>query len=114
MILDPMVEFSDGSITLAQAVVSQPLAKEDFAFVVASNVGAGDLVACVKRAGGDLLEDARVFDVYAGEQVGEGKKSLAVAVRMRASDRTLSAEDVLTIRKAIIAAAEAEFDAVLR
>lgn len=114
MILDPMVEFTDGSITLAQAVVSQPLAKEDFAFVVASNVGAADLVACVKRAGGDLLEDARVFDVYAGAQVGEGKKSLAVAVRMRASDRTLSAEDVLKIRKAIIAAAEAEFDAVLR
>ncbi|WP_062207792.1 phenylalanine--tRNA ligase subunit beta [Demequina oxidasica] len=114
MILDPMVEFREGQITLADAVNAQPLAKEDFAFVVASDVAAGDLVACVRRAGGDLVEDARVFDVYVGEQVGEGKKSLAVAVRMRAEDKTLSAEDVLEVRKAIIAAAESEFEAVLR
>lgn len=114
LILDHMVEHTAGSITLAEAINGQPLAKEDFAFVVAADVAAGDLVACIKRAGGELVEDARVFDVYAGEQVGEGKKSLAVAVRMRAADRTLSAEDVLEVRKAIIAAAEGEFEAVLR
>jgi len=114
MILDPMVEFTEGAITLAEAVVGHPLAKEDFAFVVASDVAAGDLVACVKRAGGELVEDARVFDVYEGEQVGEGKKSLAIAVRMRAADRTLSAEDVLEVRHAIVAAAAGEFEAVLR
>jgi phenylalanyl-tRNA synthetase beta chain len=114
MILDPMVDEVEAGITRAEPVNSQPLAKEDFAFVVASDVAAGDLVATVRRAGGELIEDARVFDVYSGEQVGEGKKSLAIAVRMRAADRTLSAEDVLDVRKAIIAAAESEFEAVLR
>jgi len=114
LILDPMVEETDGKIAEAEPVMGQPLAKEDFAFVVADSVASGDLVTAVRRAGGALVEDARVFDVYAGEQVGEGKKSLAVAVRMRAADRTLSAEDVLEVRKAIIAAAQAEFGAVLR
>ncbi len=98
----------------AEAVNPQVLAKEDFAFVVAAAVTAGALVACVREAGGDLVEDARVFDVYAGAQVGEGNKSLAVNVRMRAADHTLSAEEVLGVREAVIAAAESEFGAALR
>lgn len=98
----------------ARPVLTQPLAKEDFAFVVDAGLPAADLVATVKAAAGELLEDARVFDVYDGEQVGAGKKSVAVTVRLRAADRTLSAEEILAVRNAIIAAAHKAHSAALR
>ncbi|MFW2513479.1 hypothetical protein ACNI3K_06845 [Demequina sp. SO4-13] len=74
----------------------------------------GGFQVALRDAGGDLVEAARVFDVYTGEQVGEGKKSLAVDVVMRAADHTLSADEVLGVREAIIAKAERDFGAVLR
>jgi phenylalanyl-tRNA synthetase beta chain len=111
--LDPMISESEGRIVAAEPVAAQPLAKEDFAFIVDQSITAAQLVAVVREAGGDLIEDVRVFDVYEGEQVGEGKKSLAVNVRMRAADHTLSAEEVLKVREAIVTAAES-LGAVLR
>ncbi len=114
VLLDAIIAFTEGALVAAEAVNPQVLAKEDFAFVVATDVTAGALVACVRAAGGDLVEDVRVFDVYAGAQVGEGLKSVAVNVRMRAADHTLSAEEVLSVREAVIAAAGAELGAVLR
>ena len=114
LVLDPLIDTSEGSIVAAEAVSGQPLAKEDFAFVVDISVTAAQLVACVREAGGDLVEDVRVFDVYDGEQVGEGKKSLAVNVRMRAADRTLTAEEVLGVREAIVTETRLRVDAVLR
>ena len=114
VVLDPLIAESEGQIKAAVPVSQQVLAKEDFAFVVDLDVAAADLVRVVRNAGGSVVEDARVFDVYTGEQVGEGKKSLAVNVVMRAADHTLSADEVLTVREAIIGAAETEFEAALR
>jgi len=111
---DPIIAFTEGAIVAAKPVSGQVLAKENFAFVVDASVLAGELEALVRRAGGQLVEDARVFDVYAGAQVGEGRKSVAVNVRMRAADHTLRAEEVLSVREAIIAAAEGELGATLR
>jgi len=74
----------------------------------------GALVAVVREVGGDLVEDARVFDVYEGAQVEAGNKSMAVNVRMRAADHTLSADEVLGVREAVIAAATGQLGAVLR
>ncbi|GMA37232.1 hypothetical protein [Demequina litorisediminis] len=114
VLLDPLIAASEGVIAVATPVSQQVLAKEDFAFVVASDVAAGDLAGVVKHAGGDLVEDATVFDVFTGEQIGEGKKSVAINVRLRAADHTLSADEVLAVREAIIAAASEKFEAVLR
>jgi len=114
VLLDPIIEFTSGSLVAAEAVSQQVVAKEDFAFVVPASVTAGALVACVREAGGDLVEDARVFDVYEGAQVEEGHKSMAVNVRMRAADHTLSADEVLGVREAVIAAATGQLGAVLR
>jgi phenylalanyl-tRNA synthetase beta chain len=58
----------------------------------------------VREAGGRLLTDARVFDLYHGEQVGAGRKSLALALAFRAPDRTLTDEDVAPLRDRIVAA----------
>ncbi|MCB2412603.1 phenylalanine--tRNA ligase subunit beta [Demequina sp. TTPB684] len=114
VLLDPIIAFTEGQIVAAEAVSGQVLAKEDFAFVVPDAVTAGALVAVVRSAGGDLVEDVRVFDVYAGAQVGEGLKSVAVNVRMRAADHTLTTEEVLSVRESVIAVAESELGAVLR
>ena len=114
VLLDPIIAAAEGVLVAAEPVSQQVVAKEDFALVVPASVTAGALVACVREAGGDLVEDARVFDVYEGAQVEAGHKSMAVNVRMRAADHTLSADEVAGVRKAIIAAAEGELGAVLR
>ena len=58
----------------------------------------------MREAGGELLDDGRVFDVYSGPQVGEGRRSLALALSFRAPDRTLTDEDVAPVRERILAA----------
>ncbi|WP_447647033.1 phenylalanine--tRNA ligase subunit beta [Nocardioides zeae] len=66
-----------------------PVAKEDVALLVDAAVPAGDVEAALRDGAGDLLESLRLFDVYTGTGVPEGKKSLAFALRFRALDRTL-------------------------
>ena len=67
------------------------------------------------RAGaGDLLESLRLFDVYEGAQVGEGRRSLAYALRFRAADRTLTVDEATAARDAAVAAAAERTGAVLR
>jgi phenylalanyl-tRNA synthetase beta chain len=68
----------------------------------------------VKEAAGEILEEISLFDVYEGSQVAEGHKSVAFALRFRASDRTLSADEVAQARNLAIAAANAKFGATLR
>ncbi|MDO4887921.1 MAG: phenylalanine--tRNA ligase subunit beta [Actinomycetaceae bacterium] len=94
-------------------VLTTPAAKEDIALVVDTDVPAADLQAVVREAAGDLLEDVRLFDVYTGEQVGQGKKSLAFALRLR-GESTLTAEDAARVRKRVLKAARKAFGAELR
>jgi len=68
----------------------------------------------VKAGAGELLEDIRLFDVYEGSQVADGHKSLAFALRFRAQDRTLAAEEVAAARQAGVEAAVKAFGATLR
>jgi phenylalanyl-tRNA synthetase beta chain len=68
----------------------------------------------VLAAGGELLHAARVFDLYAGEQLGEGRKSLALSLELRAPDRTLTDEEVDAVRDAIVAALAADLGGQLR
>jgi len=89
-----------------------PVAKEDLAFVVDGGVRAEELRAAL--AGSDpLVETVRLFDVYAGDQVPAGKKSLAFNVRLRAADRTLGEDEIAAARAAAVEAAS-RLGAVLR
>jgi phenylalanyl-tRNA synthetase beta chain len=103
----------------ARPVSGYPVATQDVALVVPAEVPSADveaaLVAGVRDAGeGGLLEDVRLFDVYTGEQAGEGSKSLAYTLRFRAPDRTLTAEEVTEARDAAVAEAALRTGAVLR
>ncbi|MEI2644114.1 MAG: phenylalanine--tRNA ligase subunit beta [Candidatus Nanopelagicales bacterium] len=97
----------------APEVSTYPVAKEDVALVVDDGVTAEALRSALAAGGGDLLESVRLFDVYSGPQVPEGKKSLAFSLRLRAPDRTLTDEDITGVREAALAAA-AELGAALR
>ncbi|MDQ1747068.1 MAG: phenylalanyl-tRNA synthetase beta chain, partial [Frankiaceae bacterium] len=91
-----------------------PPATYDLAVVVPDDVPAGVVAATLRGAAGPLVEQVRLFDVYAGDQVPAGHRSLAFAFRLRAADRTLTAEDVAASRASAVAAAELSFGARLR
>jgi phenylalanyl-tRNA synthetase beta chain len=83
-------------------VTSFPEVREDLAVVVADGVAAADVLGVVREAGGALLRDVEVFDVYRDpERVGEGRVSLALRLRFRAADRTLTDEEVSGRRRRI-------------
>jgi phenylalanyl-tRNA synthetase beta chain len=87
-------------------VTTFPAARRDIAVVVPADTPAADVVAAVRAGGGELLRGVEVFDLYAGEQLGEGKKSLALALEFRAADRTLTDEEVEAARGSILAELE--------
>ena len=91
-----------------------PVAKVDLALVVGDDVTAEALRQTLVEGAGELLESVRLFDVYTGEQVGPGRKSLAFALRLRAPDRTLTDEEVAAVRASAVALAEQRHGAVLR
>ncbi|MHA6623093.1 phenylalanine--tRNA ligase subunit beta [Pseudonocardia sp. DLS-67] len=86
----------------------------DVALVAAAAVPAADLADTLHDGGGDLLEDVRLFDVYTGEQVGAGRRSLAFTLRFRAPDRTLTSEEANAARDAAVAMAAERHAAELR
>ncbi len=85
-------------------VVSYPALRQDLAMVLPEEVPAARVLETVRGAGRALLDEAGVFDVYSGPQVGEGKRSLALSLSFRAPDKTLTDEDVAPVRAAIVAA----------
>ena len=91
-----------------------PPAKEDLALVMDASIPAAHALEVVRRAAGALAEEVRLFDDYRSEQIGADKKSLAFALKLRAPDRTLSAEETAGVRQAVLAAAEKELGARLR
>lgn len=111
--LDALVDASE-PMRGAPTVSSMPVAKEDLALVVDESVASSDVAQALAESAGELLESIRLFDVYRGGQIGEGKKSLAFALRLRATDRTLDVEEVNQVREAVIAEAAEKFGAELR
>jgi phenylalanyl-tRNA synthetase beta chain len=95
-------------------VVSFPAVHQDLAFVVDEDALAGDLVDAAREAAGPELRDVRIFDVYRGEPIPAGKKSVALHVSFQSSQRTLSDEDARAIRERIVTALEGKFGAELR
>jgi phenylalanyl-tRNA synthetase beta chain len=89
------------------------VATQDVALTVDATVPAAEVEAGLRTGAGELLESIRLFDVYTGQQVGDGRKSLAYTLRFRASDRTLTAEETTAARDAAVAEAARRTGAVL-
>ncbi len=95
-------------------VITYPAIRQDIAVAVAEDVLAGDLVAAAREAAGEELREIRVFDVYRGEQVGEGRKSVAFSVAYQSAERTLTEEDATRLRKKIVKRLAERFSAEQR
>ena len=105
-VAQPTVTFRD--------LVTYPPAEQDLAVVVDAGVPAADVIATARKAGGRLVAEVTVFDVYEGDQVPSGKRSLALRVVMRSAQRTLSDKDIASVRAKIVGALERDFGATLR
>jgi phenylalanyl-tRNA synthetase beta chain len=99
--VDPLHELTQGRIATYSDVTSFPAVLQDIAVIVPEDVPAARLEEVVRAGAGALLASVRVFDLYHGEQVGEGNKSLALRLEFRAPDRTLTDEEVAERRAAI-------------
>ncbi|MGY1683192.1 phenylalanine--tRNA ligase subunit beta [Geodermatophilus sp. SYSU D01176] len=86
----------------------------DLAFVLDEGVPAAAVEESIREAAGELLETVRLFDVYTGPQVGEGRRSLAYSLTLRAPDRTLSGEEAAEVRQRVVAFVEQARQAELR
>jgi phenylalanyl-tRNA synthetase beta chain len=104
--LEPMIATATAGVELYEDVTTHPAVAEDIAVVAGSDVPADRIRSAVVEAGGQLLASATVFDVYEGEQVPEGKRSLALRLEFRAPDRTLTDAEVAEVRIGIVAALE--------
>ncbi|MGW4197433.1 phenylalanine--tRNA ligase subunit beta [Streptomyces sp. NPDC005004] len=99
----------------APSISTFPVATQDVALVVDKPVPAAEVEAALRDGAGELLESIRLFDVYENaEQLGDGRKSLAYALRFRAADRTLTVDEASAARDAAVALAGERTGAVLR
>ncbi|MEV0092924.1 phenylalanine--tRNA ligase subunit beta [Streptomyces sp. NPDC050738] len=111
--LDLVEQASTGALQ-APRISTFPVATQDVALVVDGAVPAAQVESALREGAGELLESLRLFDVYESEQLGEGKKSLAYALRFRAADRTLTVEEASAARDTAVALAAERTGAVLR
>lgn len=97
-----------------RALPKYPATTRDFAFVCDEDMEVGAIEGVMSKAGGKLVENITLFDIYRGPQVGEGKKSVALRVTLRASDRTLTVEEADKVSKKMLNDLKFKMGLVLR
>ena len=88
--------------------------ERDFAFIINKNFKSQELVNIIKSADNKLIKSVRVFDVFEGENIPEGKKSIAVNVTIQSEEKTLNENDLENINKLIISSVESKSGAKIR
>lgn len=109
-----LLERAGTGVPTAPRISTFPVATQDVALIVEQDVPATDVEGALREGAGELLESLRLFDVFTGEQIGAGRKSLAYALRFRAADRTLTVDEASAARDAAVARAAELTGAVLR
>ena len=99
---------------LYEDVITYPPVRQDLAVSSRRTSPPASWSRSAREAAGDELREVRVFDVYRGEQVGEGRKSVALSLVFQSAERTLSDEDAGQLRARIVAALAERFGAELR
>ena len=91
-----------------------PYVKKDLAVIVDKDVLAQDLQKVIKSSGGHLLQDSKVFDIYMGKGIAEGKKSIAFTIELGSNDKTLTDDEIVSTMNKIVEGLEKKFGAELR
>ena len=102
-----------GGTALFQPLPKHPATARDLALVADLSMPAAQIAQCIEKAAGKLLESLTLFDVYTGEHMAQGKKSLAYNLVLRAPDRTLTDEETENIVQKVLKSL-AEIQVVLR
>lgn len=113
-ILQDVLIGSSAGIIQFEDLITYPASYQDIAVIVDRGASAAEVLKVARSAGSPLLRTVRVFDIYSGEQVEEGKKSIALSLEFRSPERTLTDEDVDAAREAIVSALATELGATLR
>lgn len=111
--IDPITETTPARMKFNQ-LDRFPSIERDISFVVSKDTTAQELLSTVKKAGGKLVKATSIFDVYEGEHVEEGKKSIALRIIYQASDKTLKEEDIKDSHEKILAELAKHYNAELR
>ena len=111
--LDKLLSIKSGKMKYKE-ISKYPSIKKDLAMVVENNISSMQIEKEIKKAGGSLLRNIEVFDVYQGEQVGKDKKSIAYSLTFEAQNRTLTDEEINQTLEKIIEKLEKELHAELR
>ncbi|HOJ01862.1 MAG TPA: hypothetical protein PLL88_09615, partial [Anaerolineaceae bacterium] len=98
----------------SRSVSAYPPVLEDLAMIVPEEISSTDVETVIRKAGGELLSDVVLFDVFKGAQIGSGKKSLAYNLTFQSFDKTLTDKDVEKSRERIIKALEEQIHAIVR
>lgn len=103
-----------GNVWTYEAIAKYPAVSRDIAFVVNRDIVSGDIKKAIETAGGTLVTNVEIFDVYVGENVKETEKSLAYSIEFQHKEKTLTDEEVDTAMETIITAVNKQFDAHIR
>ena len=103
-----------GGIPVYQPLPKFPTVSRDLALVCDEKLTVGELEACITNAAGELLRNIRLFDIYRGAGIAEGKKSVAFSLELRADDRTLTDEDSADLVSRVLAQLEEKLGVVIR
>jgi phenylalanyl-tRNA synthetase beta chain len=106
--------FGDKHIVSAQEISKYPANRRDLAIVVKSDVRFSDILATIRKVGGNQLVDLKLFDVYTGQGIVDGMKSLAIALTLQDKTRTLEDKDIQQVVASVVQALGDEFNATLR
>lgn len=113
MMFDSIIRHADTEIVFSP-LPKYPSTSRDIALLVEEDMEVGKIEAVIKANGGRILESVKLFDVYRGKQVEEGKKSVAFTLTYRDKDKTLTDEDVAEVHNKVLEALKEKLNAVLR
>ncbi|MEC0238635.1 phenylalanine--tRNA ligase subunit beta [Paenibacillus dokdonensis] len=113
ILLQPLYDYASKDIRYRE-LPRFPASERDIAVVVEDSVEAGAMLSVIREAAGELLQSVQVFDVFTGSKLGEGKKSVAIALVYRHNERTLTDEEVSSAHAAVVSQLEQTFHAELR
>ena len=91
-----------------------PAITRDFSFVCEESLEVGSIISVMQKAGGKQCEGVKLFDIFRGEKIGEGKKSVSLRMTLRAEDHTMTVEDAEKITKKVLFLLEKELGLTLR
>lgn len=111
--MDALISCKPSAIKLS-AINKYPTISRDISLVVDTEVNAKDLITVIKKAGGSLLANVEVFDIYTGTHVQEGKKSISLKLIYESYDHTLKDNDINPVHQKILDALNSKYNATLR